>query len=90
MNSRVERSLSPLSLWWYGSGHPWVDSQSVKKAEQCVLCISIQEKYSKLGSTVRDSDKCDKMIVRNKGMEIVEFRIVVILRLFFIFIYLFF
>lgn len=53
----------------------------MKEAEQCVLCVSIQQKYSKLDSAVRDSDTCGRMIVKNKGMLIIEFRIVVILRL---------
>lgn len=50
----------------------------MKEAEQCVLCVSIQQKYSKLDSAVRDSDTCSRMIVKNKGMLIIEFRIVIL------------
>lgn len=67
-----------FSLQWDAVGHPWVESQAMKKAEQCVLSVSIQQKYSKLGSIVRDSDKCGKTMVRNKGMITTEFRIVIL------------
>lgn len=81
MHSIVERSLACSQLQWDGVGDPWVESQTMKKAERCVLHVSIQQKCSKLGSIVRDSDKCGKMMVRNKGMITTEFRIVVILGL---------